>query len=189
MLALRLIFTGLENRRGGNSTVGSNPTPSANNHNNDLFSKKKQKSKSRAQGKNKRKKNSKKPTYVPAQSAQNSAQKNLSVPSLSDQQLSRLWKKIDRVGQTDCWPWQGAKTNFGHGRVKISGKLYSPHRIVYALECGQIPANDQYHGAVVVHSCDNPACCNPAHLSVGTQKDNVADMVAKGRRASTRRRA
>jgi hypothetical protein len=61
--------------------------------------------------------------------------------------------------------------------VKIRGKLYSPHRIAYALEHGSVP-----DGALVCHRCDNPPCCNAAHLFAGSAKDNVDDMARKGRR-------
>ncbi len=71
----------------------------------------------------------------------------------------------------------------GYGRFKIHGVLYSPHRIAYQIANGPIPKCDGYHGHVVMHTCDNRACCNPAHLLLGTQKDNVADMDAKGRGA------
>lgn len=63
----------------------------------------------------------------------------------------------------------------GRGTVKA-------HRVAYELANGPIPKGDGPHGTVVMHSCDNPLCCNPAHLSIGTQADNLRDMAEKGRR-------
>lgn len=107
------------------------------------------------------------------------------IPEITDDIINRLLARVDIRSDAECWPWMGAKTTFGHGRVKVGGKLYSPHRLIHHIACQPIPQNDDgsYHGPVVMHSCDNPACCNPKHLSLGTQKDNISDMTAKGRRA------
>lgn len=78
--------------------------------------------------------------------------------------------------QGDCLIWTGQKCPKGYGRLKIDGKLKRAHRLMYELHHGAIP-----DGWVVMHSCDNPACINNAHLSVGTQADNVLDMHNKGR--------
>jgi predicted XRE-type DNA-binding protein len=70
----------------------------------------------------------------------------------------------------------------GYGRFKIDGRLQSAHRVAYQLTYGPIPTNrKQYHGVVVRHTCDNVKCCNPAHLRLGTQKDNARDTSARGR--------
>lgn len=61
------------------------------------------------------------------------------------------------------------------------GKPWLAHRVAYVLTHGDIPDGSGYHGAVVRHKCDNPKCCNPAHLQLGTQKDNVQDMYERGR--------
>jgi hypothetical protein len=78
-----------------------------------------------------------------------------------------------------CWLWAGARTAGGYGKVKIGGRrgkeIYT-HRLSYMLNCGPIP-----RGVVVCHRCDTPACCNPTHLFLGTQGDNVRDAYAKGR--------
>lgn len=96
------------------------------------------------------------------------------IPEISEHRFrdSIDWSR----GQTSCWPYKGAKSVFGHGRMKIGGRLYSPHRVAYTLSNGPIPAD-----RIVMHTCDNPACCNPAHLRLGTMRDNARDMAAKGR--------
>lgn len=73
-----------------------------------------------------------------------------------------------------CVEWRGYRTQNGYGR---QGTKYA-HREAYRQHVGPIP-----DGMVVMHSCDNPACVNPSHLTVGTQADNIQDMVTKGRHA------
>jgi len=78
---------------------------------------------------------------------------------------------------TECWPWNGSRDAFGYGKKKIARKQYYTHRLAYWWANGMhIPA-----GALVLHRCDNPPCCNPAHLYAGTAKDNVRDTVVRGR--------
>lgn len=94
----------------------------------------------------------------------------------------RFWARVDVRKQDECWPWIGAtKTHSGHGVVPLKnpGQLATTttaHRVAWALNFGPIP-----DGQYVLHSCDNPPCCNPRHLWLGTQKDNLHDMAAKGR--------
>jgi hypothetical protein len=100
-----------------------------------------------------------------------------SVPELSPEQVARFWKKVSTTqGSRDCWLWMGAKKQYGYGMCNINDKTYLAHRIAYTLACGPIP-----DGLLVCHKCDTPACCNPAHLFVGTDSDNVEDMMRKGR--------
>ncbi len=95
----------------------------------------------------------------------------------STNRIARFWRDIDKRGPDDCWPWLGTKTLGGYGTVNIDGWRTTAHRVVYALRYGR-PINRRL---VIMHSCDNPACCNPAHLSLGTQKENLNDMRTKGR--------
>ena len=86
----------------------------------------------------------------------------------------RLWAKVDTSGGPEaCWPWLGGCAGDGYGTMKVNGKTVYVHRIVARA----LP--DQH----VRHSCDNPPCCNPAHVVAGTQIANMADMVTKGRSA------
>lgn len=75
-----------------------------------------------------------------------------------------------------CKLWLGRSSVRDYGRLKVDGKNVLAHRLAYEQRYGQLEC-----GQNVLHRCDNPACINPAHLFVGSQVDNVADMVAKGR--------
>lgn len=77
---------------------------------------------------------------------------------------------------TDCIEWTGAKAGNGYGTVWMAGRMAYAHRVAWEKENGPIPS-----GMCVLHLCDNPPCTNPAHLFLGTQRDNVADMLSKGR--------
>jgi len=87
--------------------------------------------------------------------------------------VKRLWDKIEVGGPDECWPWR-AGTNRGYGRIFLNGRSVQAHRVVFFLTHGVWPP-------AVLHHCDNPPCCNPAHLFAGTRRDNVYDMVAKDR--------
>lgn len=92
-------------------------------------------------------------------------------------QMQRFWSGVDKSGGPNaCWPWTRCKNNMGYGRCRTNYREALAHRIAYTLSIGPIP-----DGLFVLHSCDNPLCCNPAHLSLGTQTDNIRDCVRKGR--------
>lgn len=87
-----------------------------------------------------------------------------------------IWSKIDTSqGPDACWEWRGSRMG-GYGVKMSSGKNVRVHRLVYALYNGPIPP-----GLIILHLCDNPPCCNPAHLSCGTHRDNILDAYSKGR--------
>lgn len=88
----------------------------------------------------------------------------------------RFWEKVDRRGPDECWEWQANRTKSGYGAFQIGNRPHRASRVAYELTYGPIPEDMS-----VCHSCDNRACCNPAHLWIGTNKDNMMDMHAKGR--------
>lgn len=86
-----------------------------------------------------------------------------------------FWAKVDRsAGPNACWPFQGGRFANGYGRIKILGVTWLAHRRAHFLVTGELPE-------AVCHRCDNPPCCNPAHLFSGTQAINQQDRKAKGR--------
>ena len=90
--------------------------------------------------------------------------------------LQRLLNNVIVKDVTDCWEWQGGKQNIGYGMIRDDNKMRTTHRVSYEEHKGPIPK-----GLCVMHSCDNPICCNPDHLSLGTHKQNTQDMMSKGR--------
>ena len=90
--------------------------------------------------------------------------------------IDAFWKKVDKRGPGECWLWTDAVDSFGYGRMNVLGKQDRSHRISFRFVNGPISK-----GLHIMHSCDNPRCCNPSHLSAGTAADNMADKAKKGR--------
>lgn len=94
--------------------------------------------------------------------------------------LSRFWRKVNKETSSGCWLWTASKRNKGYGAFAytLDDTLYQEraHRFSWMLYCGPIP-----EGLFVLHRCDTPACVNPEHLFLGTNQDNIKDMLAKGR--------
>lgn len=97
----------------------------------------------------------------------------------SDTLQNRFFSKVLLGSKEDCWLWLANKNNKGYGMIRAGGlapKVLA-HRVSYEIFKGKIP-----DGLVVMHSCDNPSCVNPSHLSAGTMLENTQDMIKKGRK-------
>jgi hypothetical protein len=91
----------------------------------------------------------------------------------------RFWEKVDKRGPDGCWLWTANHNSKGYGKIaSLDGKsrMEYAHRISYQMHYGAFDPS-----LSVCHTCDNPSCVNPAHLFLGTAKDNAEDMIAKGR--------
>lgn len=89
-----------------------------------------------------------------------------------------FWSKIDRKEDDACWEWLKGKTTKGYGCVRYEKKPCLAHRVAFEY----FHKRRIIEGMLLLHSCDNPVCCNPEHLREGTHQDNMDDMAKKGRR-------
>ena len=107
-------------------------------------------------------------------------------PIYDNKTTTRFWTKVDKDGPVpshmphlgQCWVWTTALV-VGYGHFSCSGMVpdqRKAHRVSWEIVNGPIPT-----GALVMHRCDNKACVNPSHLTLGTPNDNMKDMIAKGR--------
>jgi hypothetical protein len=95
----------------------------------------------------------------------------------SDDQKSRFWAKVNVADDDACWEWNASLDKKGYGQfAERHGVMVKAHRTAYELLSG--PITD---GLFACHTCDNPRCCNPRHIFLGTNADNMRDCAAKGR--------
>jgi hypothetical protein len=100
-----------------------------------------------------------------------------------------FWARV-QVGEPDeCWPWLGGKNNTGYGTLRWGGKIAVAHRVaavLYAIVKSIEAPKDRRNSGFILHDCDNPGCCNPAHFTVGTYSQNQKDAYTRGRKIQPR---
>src|SRR4030042_586611 len=101
------------------------------------------------------------------------------IPQIPKRIESHFWSKIRIKGPNECWLWKCGCFDDGYGAFSCQRKNHRAHRIAYQIVKGIIS-----QGLCILHSCDNPLCCNPKHLWAGTEADNAADCIAKNRTAT-----
>lgn len=106
----------------------------------------------------------------------NATRKHASALAMT-KRIARYWSHVDVRGPDECWHWTAFLDPAGYGRFSVDGKKRAAHRFALELRIER-PVPD---GVFACHTCDNPPCCNPAHIFEGTPGDNTRDMIAKGR--------
>jgi hypothetical protein len=108
----------------------------------------------------------------------------LEMSDLSEKQIASFWAKVRRGAPDECWEWAANRSATGYGKFSVKYpncrrvRTFKASRLAYCLANG--PFDETLS---VMHSCDNPPCCNPEHLSLGTHAENMADCARKGRAA------
>jgi len=92
------------------------------------------------------------------------------IPKLSEADLLKFERCLDRKEDTGCWEWTASCKQAGHGQIALQGSVYLAHRVAYAVAYGD-PEHLQ-----VNHKCGNSRCCRPEHLYAGTQQQNLLDI-------------
>ena len=88
--------------------------------------------------------------------------------------VKKFWGRVDIQKSNQCWPWTGPFNYKSYGVFNWEAKRYGAHRMAYYFTHNSWPN-------ICRHTCDNPKCCNPAHLLNGTNQDNMNDMKLRGR--------
>lgn len=97
--------------------------------------------------------------------------------------VTRFWSLVKTGSELDCWPWIGDVDKNGYGVFFYNGRTRGAHELALSFATGEA----KHQGLDTCHSCDNPSCCNPAHLRFDTRASNVADMYARGREVNPTR--
>lgn len=99
--------------------------------------------------------------------------------------IQRFWSRVDIRSRTECWEWlagrNSKKPKFNYGIFWLNGEGVLSHRLALALHLKRDIWEQE-----VMHTCDNPPCCNPYHLFAGTHTDNMQDKIKKGRHGCER---
>ncbi len=118
------------------------------------------------------------------------AKPHLIAPIFTEQQISRFWSKVAKGEPNDCWLWTACVGVRGYGKFTLRfaenprrPASFNAHVLARYFTTGEWPS-----GLCTLHACDNPPCCNPAHLWLGTNADNSADMLSKDRHRTADRR-
>lgn len=103
------------------------------------------------------------------------------MPELTPKEINRFWSKVHRGADNECWPWLDSPVIGGYGRLKVRGQSVRSNRLAYFIQHGIDPLE-----LPVLHSCDNPPCCNGKHLRADTYQSNTRESVTKGRANTAR---
>lgn len=96
--------------------------------------------------------------------------------------LERFWAKVDKsAGSDECWPWRGALNPKGYGQFRHDGQMRQAHRWILGALRGSPLRWDDDLKEEACHHCDYRACCNPAHLYIGSHAENMQDCLRRGR--------
>lgn len=95
---------------------------------------------------------------------------------LRPQDITRFWSKVQRLGDDDCWEWQGKRDKDGYGQFCIRRDVYVASRVAFTLSKRPLLPDE-----LACHECDNPPCCNPAHLRADDQSGNRLDAILRNR--------
>lgn len=100
---------------------------------------------------------------------------------VSDAEYIERIKAKCSSNEKGCWLFGGSKNTWGYGQISYRNKRWMVHRLVYTLKIGPIPPDGDHGRSILCHTCDEPACVNPYHMWVGTEKDNMKDAARKKR--------
>jgi hypothetical protein len=102
--------------------------------------------------------------------------------NLTPKDIERFRSKVDRRGPDECWPWTAGRDVSGHGVFWLKPKYRPAHVVAWEIENGPMP-----EGLIGLHTCDNPPCVNPNHITPGTHRQNKMDSVLRGRGTKAKR--